>query len=181
MTDQNREDQYIKCSRCNMKYINTDDNMKKDFGYNRLNQRYKTCIKCRNDRKQYRKNNADKMKSYRHQYWIDNAENIKKKREQLKKEADESNGKIKYCNRCYQNKDIDKFICPNGKTYNACYACLQQRDKSNEKHIIEQILDSSSDDPNYDNWFIDSSDEEEVKKGGMKQLFKAINKIHLGQ
>ena len=179
MTDQNREEQYIKCSRCAMKYINTDDHIEKEFGYNRLNERYKTCVKCRNDGRQYKKNNADKLKSYKHQYWVDNAESIKKKREQLKKEADESNGKIKYCNRCYQNKAINEFICPNGKTYNACYACLQQRDVNNEKHIISKILDESSDDHVDNTWYVDSSDEEEVKKGGVKQLIKAINKIHM--
>ena len=55
MAEQTREEQYIKCSRCQMKYINNDDHIKKEFGYNRLNERYKTCIACRDNRKQYKK------------------------------------------------------------------------------------------------------------------------------
>ena len=122
MAEQTREEQYIKCSRCQMKYINNDDHIKKEFGYNRLNERYKTCIACRENRKQYRKSKAEELKTYKHKYWIDHKDDIKKKREQLMKDADESDGRIKYCNRCYQNKNIDQFVCPNGKIYNAC--CL---------------------------------------------------------
>ena len=38
---------YIICSKCHMKYINDDEHIKHDFGYNRLNERYKNCMKCR--------------------------------------------------------------------------------------------------------------------------------------
>ena len=47
MTEHQGSDKYIKCSMCKCKYINTDDNIKKDFGYNRLNEKFKTCVKCR--------------------------------------------------------------------------------------------------------------------------------------
>ena len=47
MTEKNSEQQYIKCARCYKKYINKDDNIKNDFGYNRLSERYKTCVGCR--------------------------------------------------------------------------------------------------------------------------------------
>ena len=47
MAEQSGEDKYIKCSKCKCKYINDDEHIKADFGYNRLNQRYKTCVKCR--------------------------------------------------------------------------------------------------------------------------------------
>ena len=47
MTEQSGADQYIKCSRCKCKYINDYDNIKTNFGYNRLNLRFKTCVKCR--------------------------------------------------------------------------------------------------------------------------------------
>ena len=56
MTDkdiQQQPDKYIQCSRCNGKYINDYDHIKKDFGYNRLEERYKTCIKCRERHKVY--------------------------------------------------------------------------------------------------------------------------------
>ena len=49
MTNIDNQDinKYIKCSRCHMKFINDDEHIKNDFGYNRLNERYKNCIKCR--------------------------------------------------------------------------------------------------------------------------------------
>ena len=49
MTEQNRNDKYIKCARCKKKFINNDNDIKTNFGYNRLNEKYKTCIKCRTD------------------------------------------------------------------------------------------------------------------------------------
>ena len=47
MTEQGEVDKYVKCSKCRCKYINDDDHIKNDFGYNRLNQLFKTCTKCR--------------------------------------------------------------------------------------------------------------------------------------
>ena len=47
MAEQSGSDKYIKCSRCKCKYINDYDNIKTNFGYNRLNLRFKTCVKCR--------------------------------------------------------------------------------------------------------------------------------------
>ena len=48
MTEQSGEDKYIKCSKCKCKYINDDKHIKNDFWFNRLNERYKTCVSCRN-------------------------------------------------------------------------------------------------------------------------------------
>ena len=101
MTEQVEHDKYIKCSRCKMKYLNDDKHIGEDFGYNRLNERYKVCVKCRN------------------------REKLRVKR--LIDEAEASDGKLKHCYRCYKNKTLDKFVCPNGKSYNACYACLDAR------------------------------------------------------
>ncbi len=47
MAEECIEYKYIKCSKCKCKYINDDEHIKKDFGYNRMNERYKTCVKCR--------------------------------------------------------------------------------------------------------------------------------------
>ena len=47
MTEQSGDDKYIKCSKCKCKYINNDEHIKTDFGYNRLNKQYKTCMKCK--------------------------------------------------------------------------------------------------------------------------------------
>ena len=57
MTEQRGEDKYIKCSKCKCKYINDDNHIRTDFGFNRLNERFKTCTKCRN---KTRKGNNDK-------------------------------------------------------------------------------------------------------------------------
>ena len=59
MTEDNRIDKHIKCSRCNCKYMNDNEHIKHDFGYNRLEERYKTCVKCREnntqDKAQYKR------------------------------------------------------------------------------------------------------------------------------
>ena len=127
MAEQNDTEKYIKCLRCKCKYLNDDEHIKTDFGHNRLNERFKTCNKCRDKCKVYHQDNAEHLNQQAHKYWIDNKDEIKKKRQQLQKDADENNGEIKYCYRCYKNKKLDEFVCPNGKSYNACYACLKSR------------------------------------------------------
>ena len=47
MTEQQGTDNYIKCGMCKCKYINDDNHIQCDFGFNRLGARYKTCINCR--------------------------------------------------------------------------------------------------------------------------------------
>ena len=64
MTEPSEADKYIKCSKCRCKYHNNDDNIKSDFGYTRLGERYKTCIKCRKTRL----DNYDKYKEYANEY-----------------------------------------------------------------------------------------------------------------
>ena len=51
MTEQGEADKYIKCSKCRRKYLNDDEHIKNEFGYNRLNERYKTCVTCRHKKK----------------------------------------------------------------------------------------------------------------------------------
>ena len=101
MTAQDGCELYIKCCTCKCRFINNDEHIKCDFGYNRLNERYKSCAKCRAKRRQ--------------------------RLGRLKQEAEDNNGDIIHCNRCYKNKPADEFRCPNGKSYNACYDCLKKR------------------------------------------------------
>ena len=76
---QQQPDKYIKCNSCACKYINDDAHIVNDFGYNRLNERFKGCIKCRMRRKvyddlhheakyqrrqTYNNNNRDKINAY---------------------------------------------------------------------------------------------------------------------
>ena len=55
MADQQGSDKHIKCSSCKSKYINDDEHIKNDFGYNRLEERFKTCVKCRERGKEQNK------------------------------------------------------------------------------------------------------------------------------
>ena len=48
-------EQYIKCSKCKLKYKNNNVDIAHDFGYNRLNEQFKTCFICRDKRKKARK------------------------------------------------------------------------------------------------------------------------------
>jgi len=64
MEETRGEDNFIKCSKCKCKYINDDEHLKTDFGFNRLNVRYKCCTKCRERAKTYYKDNACKIGEY---------------------------------------------------------------------------------------------------------------------
>ena len=94
MTEEGKNDKYIICSKCRSKYINDEEHINKDFGYTRLEELYKTCVRCRarnktnyktyqekhpeqikvryeaqkeeakEYRKQYREKNADRVKEY---------------------------------------------------------------------------------------------------------------------
>ena len=63
MTEQNEQDKYIKCKGCKCKYINDDEHIKKDFGYNRLGEKLKTCVNCRSrtktDKEKKKQTNID--------------------------------------------------------------------------------------------------------------------------
>ena len=121
MAEESNKDKYIICSKCKCKYINDDEHIKADFGYNRLEQRFKCCVKCRDRTKRYKKEHKEERAEYDKQYEKD-------RREKLKKLAEESNGKLKHCHRCYKNKSLDEFVCPdNGRSYGACYVCLVKR------------------------------------------------------
>ena len=90
MSEEGKNDKYIICSKCRSKYINDEEHINKDFGYTRLEERYKTCVRCRarskinnntflekhpeknkeyyeahkEEAKQYRDKNADRIKEY---------------------------------------------------------------------------------------------------------------------
>ena len=55
MTEPSEESKYIKCSTCWCKYINDDEHVKQDFGYSKLEERFKTCVKCRGRSSKYKK------------------------------------------------------------------------------------------------------------------------------
>ena len=47
MTETLEIEKYIKCSNCKCKYHNNEEYIKIDFGFNRLGERYKCCVKCK--------------------------------------------------------------------------------------------------------------------------------------
>ena len=47
MAEESNHDNYIICSKCKSKYINDEEHISNDFGYTRLEERYKTCVRCR--------------------------------------------------------------------------------------------------------------------------------------
>ena len=106
MSEHDNDDKHIKCVKCKCKYHNNDESIKDNFGFIRLGETYKCCVKCRNCRAQYQRDNVEKLAHMRHQFWIDNKDTINARRQELIRIADESNGTIKYCYRCYHNKPL---------------------------------------------------------------------------
>ena len=84
MTEENKEtlkDKYIKCSNCNCKYNNDEESIKTNFGYTRLNERFKTCCKCRNKKKQYLNDNPEQRENHRQYHRLQCVKEHRKERE----------------------------------------------------------------------------------------------------
>ncbi len=73
---QQQPDKYIQCSTCQCKHINDNDHIKKGLGYNRLEERYKTCIKCRERRKVYDELHHESIYRKRQTYNMNNRDKI---------------------------------------------------------------------------------------------------------
>ena len=98
MTEEDKNDKYIICSKCRSKCINDKEHINNVFGYTRLEMRYKTCVKCRD---------------------------YDKKRNKLQTEKAEAALRgLKYCDECKKAKPRDKFVMPNGNSYDQCRCCL---------------------------------------------------------
>ncbi len=69
-------DKYVNCSTCKSKYINDNAHILNDFGYNRLDERYKTCVKCRTRRKVYDDLHYESIYERRQRYNNKNREKI---------------------------------------------------------------------------------------------------------
>ena len=138
MTEPSEADKYIKCSKCRCKYINDDEHIKRDFGYSRLEERFKTCAKCRSKNNQ---NGSEKIicdvcnavirkgdKSRHQKSIVCTPERIFKK-----KEEDQSDEHKKYCKVCYTNKPNSEFTLKNGIMFKTCLACLKKRNTITNK------------------------------------------------
>ena len=111
MTEESNKDKYIICSKCKGKYINDEEHISKDFGYTRLEERYKTCVKCRarnkTNCKKYQDKHKEELKEHNKQYREEHKEQAKEYDKQYReKNADRLKIKIK-CPNC------DSEICKN--------------------------------------------------------------------
>ena len=102
----------IKCSKCINSYA----------GYNRLNQHFKCCIRCRGYGK--------------------------KRTEQEKNKANEINGELKYRTQCETSKPVNICFMSNCKSYNTCRICLRDEiydsddDDSNSSYSDQCVYDA---------------------------------------
>ena len=112
MTDNNSNDKYIKCSRCRCKYINDDEHIDQDFGYSRLGERFKNCVKCRDTNKQH-------IKVY-------NSQRQARRDKTLSQETDVNH---QTCTHCLKIKQVSEFT-ENDKQFKYCTSC---RNNKNEK------------------------------------------------
>jgi hypothetical protein len=119
------ETKYIKCSGCYYNYINDEKHIKIDFGYNKLEQRYKTCFTCRTKKrnyyelnketiaaqtKGYRQANLEKMKERDRKYYMENKDAIAARaKEHRKKYREENIEKIKERSKIYREANKEQF------------------------------------------------------------------------
>ena len=102
MTEEHNKDKYIICSGCKSKYINDEEHISKDFGYTRLEERYKTCVKCRASHKirskKHHENHKEELNEYSKKY--------RDERKEERKLYDKERYKIK--NKC---PNCDSEVC----------------------------------------------------------------------
>ena len=80
MTEQIETDKYIKCSKCKCKYINDAEHIKQDFGFNRLEEKFKTCLTCRTKKLEYNESHREERRGYSQTYFQENKDIILEKK-----------------------------------------------------------------------------------------------------
>ena len=120
--------EYINCSRCHMKFINDDEHIKTDFGYNRLNIRYKQCVRCRTKNTEYRNNNIEHARKMEKIYYENNKE---KQKEYSKTYYDNHKEKVI----AQQSEKIECSICKSLITRNKMNR-HQQTDVCKKKALL---------------------------------------------
>ena len=114
MAEESKHDKYIICSKCKSKYIKDEEHISNDFGYTRLEDRYKTCVRCRvrgkvNGKTYYNKH-IEEIKEYSKKYREEHLEESKQYRENnidRLREYDRARSKVKTgCEIC--GKEVGK-------------------------------------------------------------------------
>ena len=159
MEEQSETSKYIKCSKCRCKYHNNDDNIKKDFGYNRLGEQFKCCVTCRARNREYTRTyyeknkdaiNADKradikVSEYRKKYQTEHCGEINARRRNNRDKARNAECEDGYrcCTRCFKTKTIDNFgeytkqIIESGKIENVIEQCITCKECRKKHHIVK--------------------------------------------
>ena len=133
MTEEGKDNTYIMCSDCRSKYIHDEEHIHKYFGYTILEERYKTCVKCRarqqiknkayhekhiEKTKEYYKAHKEEAKEYDKQYRETNSDSLKeydRARNQIKICCPNCNGEIvkRKLNSHLQTQKCKSFVKPN--------------------------------------------------------------------
>jgi hypothetical protein len=113
------ETEYIKCGACKCKYINDAEHIKTDFGFNRLEVQYKTCVKCREKKREWnhsygirhRAEITERTREYNKQHRQDNKEQYQEWNKQYRERQlnQEVNTDQKCCTRCYKIKPVSEY------------------------------------------------------------------------
>ena len=98
----------LKCAVCKCKYIDDDEHIKVDFGYNILKERYKSCVKCRGRNERVRATNKEQKKEYDKQRRTYKQENDLEGNLELNKYMKQKYDKIHY----HDNKQLKLFTNP---------------------------------------------------------------------
>ena len=91
---------YLFCSGCSMKYINDEENIKQDFGYTRLNIRYKSCIQCRARYLKHRESHIEERRENSRTYYQENKDMILEKKRIYRDNNKEKEMEKTKCNVC---------------------------------------------------------------------------------
>ena len=151
-------DKYIKCSKCKCKYHNNADNIKDDFGYNRLGDRFKCCVKCRPREREYARTYYEKNKDeinagkrsdikrieYYKKYIAEHGDNINTRRRSNREKARTAECEDGYrcCTRCFKTKTVDYFgeytkqVIESGHIKNVIEQCITCKDCRKKHHIV---------------------------------------------
>ena len=124
MAEQSGEDKFIRCSKCKCKYINDYEHIKKDFGYTRLEEQYKTCIKCRNKSVKYEKNRAGRSTARRTQI--------------LNQETKDDH---KTCSCCLKVKQLNEFT-EGDRQFKYCKMCRNNNNEKKNRVLTKEVADS---------------------------------------
>ena len=89
--DSGTEKMYINCSRCKLKYLNNEDSIKENFGYNRLNEMYKTCVNCRKYKQDNREKILEQKREYAKIHYQNNKEELLEKGKRYREENKDKN------------------------------------------------------------------------------------------